>query len=254
MTNSDNDKLMNQMKNHPAKTLQAEVNTFRKTLSLICIQNRIILTSYLNKTQNPDHFLPMADLKSENKRSYETGEILRLLSNYLSSVKSVIDHSRRISNNIFELPLANNFKTEITQYKKDLECFAQLDLSVFVNCLRNYIQHYGIPEPTLTIKFGQAKDDKTEFEGGYIFQASSLYPWNGWKQKAKQFLSDNENINLLDVVIKYSNEFEPLNLQLLKILSLIIKPLKDEYNKLVSEFLKKYPPITPDQIKNAVKP
>lgn len=92
-------------------------------------------------------------IKNRDKLNQFQIEVIRLFHNYLASVKSLVDHTR-----IMVREVHGNKKFSREYELKKQEIFVNSPLSCFVQDLRNYILHKGIPETIAEKKFGESNE------------------------------------------------------------------------------------------------
>lgn len=127
-------------------------------------------------------------------------EISRLLLNYLSSAKTLIDHTRKL----YQEEYKNLSFSKVYQNKIN-ETFAESPLAKFIQDLRNYSLHRSIPISGFSYDIVSTNKDS---EKVYLVK-KNLLEWNGWTTKAKEFLdTSNEEIILLQLINKYTKKIK----------------------------------------------
>jgi hypothetical protein len=125
-------------------------------------------------------------------------ETIRLLHNFLASVRSLVDHTRVEINEAYGAHVFSD------QYQKRVESdFSRSPHSQFVHQLRHYALHVGNP-PTQTVVSWSP--------GGSVPPLSfvrlsrrALLEWDKWNEPARRFVSEMEgDIHLRDLVETYS--------------------------------------------------
>ncbi|QHJ97777.1 hypothetical protein QM004_11820 [Bacillus subtilis] len=128
-------------------------------------------------------------------------EISRLLHNYLSSAKTLIDHTRKIYQEEYEnTPFSKVYQNKIK------ETFTESPLAKFIQDLRNYSLHRNIPISGASIDF-------LNKEGKEVFLVKkNLLDWNGWTNKSKKYIEtckdDIDMIHLINDYTKKVKEFQ----------------------------------------------
>ena len=113
-------------------------------------------------------------IKNRSKMNQFHTEVIRLFHNYLASVKSLVDHTRIMVEEV------HRNKEFLREYElKKQEIFVNSPLSHFVQQLRNYILHKGIPDIIVRKTF----DESNEEANSFIMDLTSLRSWGGWKGK-----------------------------------------------------------------------
>jgi hypothetical protein len=183
-------------------------------------------------------------IKNRDKMDLFQTEIIRLFHNYLASVKSLVEHTRII---VREIHGSNEFSRECELKIKEI--FGNSTLSHFIQDLRNYILHKGIPRIFARMKPRESM--KSEVTSSIMLELSSLRSWDGWKAKSKEYLNDaKDDLNLYEIIVAYGslvidfyNWFLKRQEELFKEELEITQKIKDEYNKMVLKIL---PPL-PDE-------
>jgi len=105
----------------------------------------------------------------------EFHEIIRLIHNYVASIKSLVDHTRRISRKILSETGQSIYQQEIdSQFTND-------DLTSFLHDLRNYLLHVTHPPVKKTVRF----------DSGTIaveLDTQQLLESDQWRAASKRFL------------------------------------------------------------------
>ena len=134
-------------------------------------------------------------------------EISRRIHNYAASWLSLVDHTRRV-----QRKLKDHASTDIQNFANEYETRLSKNLmptfeNIFVKDLRNYIQHKGVPVPTLRLTLHQAKNmaldsDGTSLQGSYSFEInSSEFDTNfEWKPKSKEYLKNNRSVPIVTII------------------------------------------------------
>ncbi|CAF1916711.1 hypothetical protein [Bacillus subtilis] len=131
--------------------------------------------------------------KGFNSFLYEIG---RLLHNYLSSAKTLIDHTRKLYQDEYKK------LTFAVEYEKKInEAFTESPLARFIQDLRNYSLHREIP--ISGVAYSVLSDDKGLKE--VYLEKKSLLEWDGWTKKSKEYLKKcKNNIDIKQLIIEYT--------------------------------------------------
>lgn len=178
------------------------------------------------------------DIRNRDKLYLFHMEIIRLLHNYLASVKSLVDHTRII---IEEVHGSNEFSNEYKLKKEEM--FDNSALSHFVQELRNYILHKGIPNTFAQEKFKTPTDSETT--SSIILDLSSLRSWNGWRSKSKEYLNAaRDDIDLYEIIVSYGslvidfyNWFSRRQVELFRTEFEETRKLKYEHDKIIKKYM-----------------
>ena len=128
--------------------------------------------------------------------------IIRVLSNYLSSIFWVVDFSRTHK---FKFLRAND--STLTEIKKIIKRDFQENYEhIFIQDLRDYISHISFLKPT-TIKKITAENADVE-RNLFISKKQLLQSSYKWKSKSKKYIDDqNEEIYVVDLLRTHHKKF-----------------------------------------------
>ncbi len=135
---------------------------------------------------------------------YQT-ELARWLHNFVSSVKSLIEHSRHIIARMYEPTHALR-----VEYQTRAAAFADEPRSKLVQQLREYVLHYELAPTVGTLEFGRSDDTMSSplllSRATWKLAPDVLLRWNGWKPAVRAYLQNASDINLLQLVEGYVRE------------------------------------------------
>jgi hypothetical protein len=143
-------------------------------------------------------------------------EVNRHFHNFLAGAMTLIDHTRVFVDEFYlGTPLKKEFTNRVNR------SFAKNKLTRFIQDLRNYMMHRGLPplQRHLTMRpIEGGQPGEVSAETGFQLPTSELQKWKGWKSESKQFLIEaGHNIDLLSLVVRYRilidtfhNEFDEL--------------------------------------------
>jgi hypothetical protein len=169
------------------------VIVFSHSLSIFANNYKELSTFLVAIIEDPSSFELVSDRYDDvlNKLQLEN---LRLLHNFLASAFTLIDHSRKLYNKLYEK--SNLFPA----YKSEIERrFHNDPLSVFVVCLRQFIQHYKVPN--ISANFFWSIDN-----GRKVSLRIDTADLNGfeWKPKAKEYIATcGDHIDILQLIDEY---------------------------------------------------
>jgi len=139
----------------------------------------------------------MAD---KNRKQFDVAlkEITRMLHNYLASVHSLIDHSRRYRRKLNNDTLNQNNEREINKLTRN-KCV------IFVKKFRNYIQHYSLPIIAGHVHLWRKDVDEPDFEEDFkiLLNKEELLKWDGWNKISKDFIENHEELVLRTIFDEY---------------------------------------------------
>ncbi len=125
-------------------------------------------------------------------------EIARLLHNFVTSVKSLVEHTRVIYREIYKR------SEEFPEYQVEIDRrFANNPLAQFVEDLRNYCLHYKLPTISSGLHFSRLPPTPV-FESRIELRIEELNEYTKWSPLGKEYLSSqNKPVNLLNVTDEY---------------------------------------------------
>jgi len=123
-------------------------------------------------------------------------EFSRLFHNYLSSIFSLIEHTRTFLNNLNNPQLRQEYYEKLENLKIN-ECVK------FLKDLRTYVQHCNLSivsaEFTLKRKNNDIKNP-LEHKQNLVIGKKELLKWGGWSFKSKNYIDKLENNVDLDII------------------------------------------------------
>ncbi len=200
------------------------IKSFR-TLHYIYEKNYSELMGCLAKVEAIGLHLTAVDKPGEDSNIRRTyNEVTRQIFNFLSSSKSRIDYTRRfVDENYRDTTFSVAFKEHIAEF------YGQSELLKFVNDLRNYIIHEGIPHIGIRVNWSKSE--------AYIYlEKSKIIDSSFWTAPSKRFLEKcDDRILLFPLFIEYGNR---VSAQVDWILDELYKHHSldiSEYNEMLSE-------------------
>ena len=162
--------------------------------------NYLELQKALDAYQDPSFFKDLWNIDNRDKLFRYLDEITRLLHNFLASVKSLVDHTRII---VRKLPRSKLF---LKEYERRIrKSFQESTLSNFVQHLRNYVLHKGMPLLTAVGRVTPAKASNHSID----LNLDLLRAWDGWNKYSTQYLDDMpDEVNLESVILSYKETVE----------------------------------------------
>ena len=180
----------------PQQNLLSKINNL-KCSEYIFRVNFGAIYSYFELIENPKVFIHLWDIKKRERVSSLLLEISRLLNNFLSAAKALIDHTRVFVADVYEdHPFYNEYNQEIK------EKFSNQEQSAFIQGLRNYSLHKKIP--IIGAKLDLGTMGQNTITHSIHLDKKSLQQWDGWNKTAKLFIEkQNEHIDLKNIVTDY---------------------------------------------------
>ena len=161
---------------------------------------------------------PQVGLQLMSQENREAGhqahrEINRLFHNFLASAKTLIEHTRIfVDKHYKDTPLHQAYVQKIKSE------YAENELCRFIQDLRNYMLHQGLPHSQMSISFTR---DQPDFESTISLEAEKLVSWSRWSASSKSFLAkQSKNIKISALAAPYGEKinslYEWLDAKLLK--------------------------------------
>lgn len=152
-------------------------------------------------------------LINHSKRNEVTLVILCLLHNYLASAFTLVNHSRKLKQDLNAN--VNEF------YDKEVEKLKSADVVAFVKDFRNYVQHRSLPICNQRMHFERMEGtEECSFEHKILLSRDELLNWcegskSKWSSKARNYLNrSNNDIDIkvfckeyYDIIIKFNKAF-----------------------------------------------
>lgn len=167
-------------------------------------------------------------VKNRDKLENFEIEFMRLLHNYLGTVKSLIDHTRVLKK---KLELDSNFE-EI--YEKKRKQYLDSDTIYFIQNLREYCQHYQI----LPVGFSvQIKDKDADEIITLMISKSSLEEYDGWNSHSKKILNEfPQEIDIFKLMSEYQFSVNEFYKWFLSYIENLFKKELSEFDKAAEEY------------------
>ncbi|BAZ85472.1 hypothetical protein [Dolichospermum compactum] len=151
------------------------------------------LQEYLEHLKTPNEALVKYSYNKRENIEALIDESSRLFHNFLSSAKSLVDHTRVIVNRLY--PADHEFNQE---YQNKLQAdLANHPIQKFIQNLRNYTQHYTLPIPDLQIAFGE--DMKFTMQ----IDTKELLKWKKWGDSKPYLENLGDSFSLVDLANEY---------------------------------------------------
>ena len=166
------------------------------------------LVEATRSVSDSDHGLRLMSQENREAGRHVHREINRLVHNFVAGAKSLIDHTRVFMQEHYEgTSVANAYKRKVDA------TFANNPVAKFVQDLRNYMMHKGMPNSEMFVHFdntGHATGD--QIETGIRYPTTSLVEWESWTAPAKAFLAaEGEYIDISSFAERYCAEVLPFH-------------------------------------------
>jgi len=185
--------LMDELRNMPEKGLLDELQALDVSI-YIYKRNHAAITEFISWLQNEPSNQDLWHMTTKQKSRDCHYELARLLQNHVASVKSLVDHTRRMTERLYADGRFSDYQPKVD------EVFKEDPLVQFVQCLRNFLLHGGAAR----LVFQTSVDPKTEFAANnFGLPIEHLRENKGWfkNPRAKEYLAsvatDAVNIPML---------------------------------------------------------
>lgn len=152
-----------------------------------------MLCKVLEAFSKPDLILRLwPEAKQADLREYHF-EVVRLFHNYLAAVSTLRDHTRTLMQQFYS---DHQFSGK---YQEQVDAKFGTGLGKFVQDLRNFMLHYGLPATNATFLLADGQVQST-----IRLDRTKLRDWHGWKAPAKAYIAALlEDPDLLHLVKSY---------------------------------------------------
>ncbi len=175
----------------------------QRSFSLNVFQmNAVELMEATQRVKDPDHGLALMMEKNHEAGRQAHRELNRHVHNFASSALTLVEHTRVFMRRHYaDTNLLAIYEKQVTA------TFAQSPVAQFVQGLRNYMLHRGLPNSSMFMKFEtnpSATDGSGTAETGVHYDTVSLLDWDGWKPVARTYLEQaGEHLDLHEFAQEY---------------------------------------------------
>jgi len=167
----------------------------QRTFSINILQmNALELIQITQNVGDPDEglHLMMQDNREAGLQTHK--EVTRRVHNFVASAFTLVDHTRVFMKEHYEgTPLYDRYLAKVK------ETFASDPLSQFVQRLRNYMLHKGLPQSEMFLHVSQNPDDPASntMDTGVKLPTKELLEYKEWGAHAKKFIeSCGESVDI----------------------------------------------------------
>ncbi len=192
-------RLQEQYQASEGNRILSEIDTFRNSYRVF-VGNHAALKRYLDHMDMPEVFIRLWDERHRERLDRALWEVVRLLHNYIASVFSLVDSTRRFMRN-------NYADTRLfVEYEKRIKAdFAEAPLHRFLQGLRNYTLHRSLPATKATFNLKRRDDGGFDYSNSFELDVDKLRQWDGWDKKVRQYLTTlGSTVKLADVIDSYA--------------------------------------------------
>src|SRR5437868_7005962 len=156
----------------------------QRSFSLNVFQmNAVELIEAAQRVKDPDQGMALMMEKNREAGLQAHRELNRHVHNFVSSALTLVEHTR-----VFMRKHYAGTELFATYEKQVIATFAKSPVAQFVQGLRNYMLHRGLPNSSMFMKFATgpgATDGSGTMETGVQYDTASLLDWKDWKPVAR---------------------------------------------------------------------
>jgi hypothetical protein len=186
----------------------------------------------LKLIENPEIGIKLMAQDNREAGDQAFREVNRLFHNFLASAKTLLEHTR-----IFMDKYYSDSPVHQAYSQKVKDNLANDELCRFVQDLRNYMLHQGLPHSEMSLSAERDGPIETTIH----LDIKKLKSWSRWSSKSKQYLSTSgRKIKLSKITIDYGDKINSLNEWLHNNLHKHHKKELDELKSMRDEYVSKY--------------
>ncbi|MFK5914195.1 MAG: hypothetical protein QM484_07455 [Woeseiaceae bacterium] len=171
--------------------------------------NRVELEQALLSMENPDIGIHLMSQDNRQAGDQFHSEVNRLFHNFLSSAKTLIEHTR-----IFVEKHYKNTSIQQAYSEKIVSEFSKNELCRFVQDLRNYMLHQGLPHSQMILTITNESEGQN-IESKISLDIKELANWSRWSANSKSYLKkQGKEVKLSSIVSPYSEKIISLHVWL----------------------------------------
>jgi hypothetical protein len=161
------------------------------------------LNRLLSAAQHPEAFQILWIQSKRPQMNVITRELGRLLHNFVTSAKTLVDHTRTFVDEWYgETHFFNEYHSEVQKR------FIGNPIVGFTEDLRNYALHFQLPFAVAVVRFtiGQTSNENVRNQS-FVLPKNKLLEWSNWSSKGKSYLEmASEEIPIQKTVDVYFQE------------------------------------------------
>ncbi|WP_157656146.1 hypothetical protein [Burkholderia ubonensis] len=175
----------------------------QRSFSLNVFQmNAVELIEAAQRVKDPDQGMALMMEKNREAGLQAHRELNRHVHNFVSSALTLVEHTR-----VFMRKHYAGTELLATYEKQVIATFAKSPVAQFVQGLRNYMLHRGLPNSSMFMKFATslgATDGSGTMETGVQYDTASLLDWKDWKPVARTYLEEvGEHLDVHEFAQEY---------------------------------------------------
>ncbi|MCR9002626.1 hypothetical protein [Rahnella perminowiae] len=175
----------------------------QRSFSLNVFQmNALELIEAAHRVKDPDQGILLMMEKNREAGLQAHRELNRHVHNFVSSSLTLVEHTR-----VFMRKHYAHTKLLEAYEKQVIATFAKSPVAQFIQGLRNYMLHKGLPDSSMYMNFETnpgATDGSGTFETGVHYDTASLLDWKDWKPAARNYLElAGEHLDVHEFALEY---------------------------------------------------
>lgn len=175
----------------------------QRSFSLNVFQmNALELIEAAHRVKDPDQGILLMMEKNREAGLQAHRELNRHVHNFVSSSLTLVEHTR-----VFMRKHYSDTKLLEAYEKQVIATFAKSPVAQFIQGLRNYMLHKGLPDSSMYMNFEAnpgAADGSGTFETGVHYDTASLLDWKDWKPAARNYLElAGEHLDVHEFALEY---------------------------------------------------
>lgn len=197
----------------------------------IFIGNYNQLKSLLEYIHDPRKSLPFSSSDNEEKERGIQTDIVRLFHNYVASAMTLVEHTRILKqNDSLKVEFRKEYQTKVDTI------FANDPLSRFVQDMRNYFLHRGLPLTGMQVSWnGKSHQVDTRV----FLDISKMRDWNGWHGSSKAYLAEaKDELTLLEIIESYTKKVQEFHLWFVEWYMNLHKTELDDFRRIQEQWNK----------------
>lgn len=164
--------------------------------------NALELIEAAQRVKDPDQGVLLMMEKNHEAGLQAHRELNRHVHNFVSSSLTLVEHTR-----VFMRKHYTGTKLFETYERQVIATFAKSPIAQFVQGLRNYMLHKGLPNSSMFMKFEanpSERDGSGTMETGVQYDTASLLNWKDWKPVARTYLEQaGEHLDIHEFTLEY---------------------------------------------------
>jgi hypothetical protein len=195
---------------HSSRGMEHVNRSHQRSFSLnIFRMNAQELIEITRRVNDPDEGIRLMAVANREAGSQTHREVTRRVHNFVAAALTLVEHTRIfMRKNYSDTPILDRY-----QFKIDAE-FKNEPLVQFVQNLRNYILHNGLPDSQMYLHFQSdpANPGSGSFETGIHIPTGPLLEWSNWSAPARTFIENSgEHIDIRTVAEAYTASILPFH-------------------------------------------